>query len=83
MVYLVNSHTDATSKRWHLWEIGSDLPSTRLQGGGGGGVCLQSARNIVQPFQLLNLISSNREHFQIVCRVEAGLLRKRRLQVPG
>ena len=23
MVSLVNSHTDATSKRWHLWEIDS------------------------------------------------------------
>ena len=21
MVYLVNSHATATSKRWHLWEI--------------------------------------------------------------
>ena len=30
MVYLVNSHTNATSKRWHLWEIdlGFSLNST-------------------------------------------------------
>jgi len=33
MVSLINSHANATSKRWHLWKIGLRFFSTPLQGG--------------------------------------------------
>ena len=40
MVPLVNSHSNATSRRWHLWEIdlrfAPGLPPERRGGEGGG-----------------------------------------------
>ena len=36
MVSLVNSHTNATSKRWHLWEIDLRIALNSTTGWGGG-----------------------------------------------
>ena len=34
IVYVVNSHTNATRIEWHLWEIDLDLPLGYIPGGG-------------------------------------------------
>ena len=43
MVSLVNSHSETTSNRWHLWEIDLRFALRSTPGKGGGGGCRERA----------------------------------------
>ena len=54
MVYIVNSHTNATRIGWHLWEIDQELPLGYLQGDSPS----HSVRILVRGFFLVRCLAS-------------------------